>query len=202
MVTPIYPSRLFGDRVDDEYDLDVDDSDESDELDEDELPSSPRATVLLLHQPAKNLVILCLVLGLGSTAINTVNTVRFFGDLDFGASIRVDEEWRDLEAEYDAWDLSLRTCVDAGPACQQRANASLRAAVLDFERVVRVEATGSSADEAALVIADLERLYLLVGQLTESTGDGDQLRLTLLIQDTKDALDEHYTDLSGAVVFD
>jgi len=202
MLTSEYPGGLFGDRDDDVIERAVENEYVEDDQPVDALPPSPRITHLVLHRAAKNVIVLSLLLGIGWSVLNVATTVVAIANIDFDSTFELDQEWRDLELAFDTWDDLTRDCAPATtPDCQRTANSGLRSALFDFERAVVEVQEGSAFDEAVVVLGDVRELYRLLGQMTESADPRDQLRLTLVIQDVKRELDDHYLDLYDASLF-
>lgn len=193
MLTTEYPGGLLGDRGDPYRSPTIDDDIEP------ALPTSPRIDRFVLSRGAKALVWLALLFGIAFQVVNVA-----FTELGFGSTAKLADMDRDFGDAYDTWDDATRICTrtDAPAGCQAPVNAAFRDEIERYERrLLLLEVPQSAADEAVAVVAVLEGMHGLLGDMAEAGDTQEQLRLYLLIEDAKLDYDDEYDDLYTAVSF-
>lgn len=193
MLTTEYPGGLFGDRA-----AEIGSPAPSSPAADDALPPSPKITRFVLSGGAKAIVALALVLGVVSSAANLANAEWGL----FGSAAELADLDRDLEEEFDEWVERSEDCSRAElDDCQQDANAALRLELEEYRRDLGdVEVPQRALDEVDALVASLQEMHELLGEMDESARDA-QLRLHFLVLDAKDVYDDRYDELLREVTF-
>lgn len=195
MLTTEYPGGLFGDRAADVGTP----APSSPSLTADAEPAgSPKTTRFVLSGGAKVIVVLALVLGVVSSALNLANAEWGL----FGSAAELADLDRDLEAEFDEWSERSEDCSRAELAdCQRGANAALRFELEEYRRaLLDIEVPERAFEEATALLASLEEMHLLLGRMNEADAD-EQLRLYFLVLDAKDVYDDRVDELLTEMTF-